>query len=68
MELPIYNGENSLNTIIYLEGDINTDTKGIVELKGEKELMFKGVIKEVPRDQISGEYKGTFTVRATYVD
>lgn len=68
LELPIYNGETSLNTTIYLEGDINTDTKGIVELKGEKELKFKGVIKEVPRDQISGEYKGTFTVRATYVD
>ena len=68
LELPIYNGENSLNTTIYLDGDINPDTKGIIELKGEKELMFKGVIKEVPRNQISGDYKGTFTVRATYVD
>lgn len=68
LELPIYNGENSLNTTIYLYGDINPDTKGIIELNGEKELKFKGVIKEVPRNQISGDYRGTFTVRATYVE
>ena len=68
LELPIYNGENSLNTTIYLDGDINPDTKGIIELNVEKELKFKGVIKEVPRNQISGDYKGTFTVRATYVE
>lgn len=68
LELPIYNGENSLNTTIYLEGDLEPNSEGVVNLNGEKALQFRGVIKEVPVDQTVGDYKGTFTVRATYVE